>query len=126
MNRSPYGAYPGPGPEEWQEFREVLLSTDNQARLPGGILLKQGQGIVKKGTIIGQITVAGADQGKAIAYKKEATDGSQKALCILDNDQDTTYTDIPASGWIAGIFDSEKLTGLDDGAKETLRLCYFG
>jgi hypothetical protein len=39
-------------------FTEVLLSTDNQAKLAGGILLKKGQGVVKKGTVIGKITAA--------------------------------------------------------------------
>lgn len=126
MERYPYGGYPGPGPETTQTFTEVLLSTDNQAKLPGGILLKKGQGIVKKGTVIGKITAAGADKDKAVAYSSSATNGSQVALCILDNDQDTTYTDMPASGWIAGIFDTAKLTGVDEAAKTALKLCYFG
>lgn len=122
----PYGGFPGPGPEYLHEFREVLLSTDNQARLPGGILLKQGQGVVLKGTVLGRITAEGPDKGKAVARNKDATDGSQEPLCILDNNQDTTYSDMPASGWIAGIFDSAKLIGLDDTVKEKLRHCYFG
>lgn len=126
MNGSTYGGYPGPGQLTTQEFTEVLLSTDLQAKLPGGILLKQGQGIVKKGTVIGLITAAGADQGKAVAYSSAATNGSQVAICILDNDQDTTLTDMGASAWIAGIFDSTKLTGLDSAAKTALKLCYFG
>ncbi|OMF30954.1 head decoration protein [Paenibacillus sp. FSL H8-0259] len=126
MNGNNYGGYPGPGQMFTQEFTEVLLSTDLQAKLPGGILLKQGQGIVKKGTIIGKISTAGADKDKAVAYSSAATNGSEVALCILDNDQDTTLTDMPASAWIAGIFDSAKLTGLDTAAKTALKLCYFG
>lgn len=116
-----YGKYPGPGTVQEQEFREVLASTDLQAKLPGGILLEKGQGILLKGTIIGKKTTS----GKCVAYDGSASDGSQTALCILDNDADTTDTDIPASAWIAGIFDSTKLTGLDDAAKASLKLCYF-
>ena len=121
----PYGKYPGPGPIKEQEFLEVLAVTEWQIKLPGGILLKKGQGVLKKGTVIGKITAAGPDQGKAVAYKKDATDGSQTAICILDNEQDTTDSDIPASGWIGGVFDESKLTGLDDEAKAALKLCYF-
>ena len=125
MNPSQYNGAPGPGPIYTQEFTEVLASTDLQAKLPGGILLKQGQGILKKGTIIGKITAAGADKDKAVAYSDSATDGSQVAVCILDNDQDTTFSDIGASAWIAGIFTESKLTGIDATAKTALKLCYF-
>ncbi|MDY8095865.1 head decoration protein [Paenibacillus polymyxa] len=125
MMQSQYNGAPGPGQVITQEFTEVLASTDLQAKLPGGILLKQGQGILKKGTIIGKITAAGADKDKAVAYSSAATNGSEVALCILDNDHDTTLSDIGASAWIAGIFDSSKLTGLDAAAKTVLKLCYF-
>ncbi|APB75623.1 head decoration protein [Paenibacillus polymyxa] len=125
MMQSQYNGAPGPGQVITQEFTEVLASTDLQAKLPGGILLKQGQGILKKGTIIGKITAVGADKDKAVAYSSSATNGSEVALCILDNDHDTTLSDIGASAWIAGIFDSSKLTGLDAAAKTALKLCYF-
>lgn len=121
----PYGKYPGPGPVKTQEFKEVLAITEWQIKLPGGILLKQGQGVLTKGTVIGKITAAGADQGKAVAYTPGATNGSQVAVCILDNDQDTTESDIPASGWIGAVFEESKLTGLDAAAKAALKLCYF-
>ncbi|OMF72486.1 head decoration protein [Paenibacillus peoriae] len=125
MMQSQYNGAPGPGQLITQEFTEVLASTDLQAKLPGGILLKQGQGMLKKGTVIGKITAVGADKDKAVAYSSSATNGSEVALCILDNDHDTTLSDIGASAWIAGIFDSSKLTGLDAAAKTALKLCYF-
>lgn len=125
MNGAQYNGAPGPGTVYMQEFTEVLASTDLQAKLPGGILLKQGQGILKKGTVIGKITAEGADKDKAVAYKSSATDGSEVALCILDNDHDTTLSDIGASAWIAGIFESSKLIGIDAAAKTALKLCYF-
>lgn len=116
-----YGKYPGPGPSQTQEFKEVLASTDLQAKLPGGVLLAQGQGIIEKGTVLGKVTAS----GKYVAYDSEATDGSQTAICILDNDADTTETDIGASAWIAGVFDESKITGIDTAAKTALKLCYF-
>lgn len=48
MNGSQYNGAPGPGPIYTQEFTEVLASTDLQAKLPGGIMLKKGQGVLKK------------------------------------------------------------------------------
>jgi len=121
MEKAVYGGLPGPGATTTQEFKEVLASTDLQAKLPGGVLLVTGQGVLAKGTVLGKITAS----GKFKAYNKDATDGSQTAVCILDNDADTTGSDIGASAWIAGIFDSSKLTGLDAGAKTALKLCYF-
>lgn len=117
-----YGATPGPGATTSQEFKEVLLSTDLQAKLPGGVLLASGNGVIAKGTVLGKITAS----GKYKPYAAANSDGSQTAVCILDNDQDTTGGDVGASAWIAGIFNSAKLTGLDSAAKTALKLCYFG
>jgi hypothetical protein len=185
MLRSNYGGKPGPGPIYTQEFKEVLASTDLQAKLPGGVLLKQGFGIVPKGRILGKITssglfapyaattltanaalgatslvvadssafivgdtvIVGAESAAiAIAAIPDAThitlvtglvagqnsalvvktnDGRQTAVCILDNDHDTTDSDVGGSAWIAGIFDSTKLLGLDTAARTALKLCYF-
>lgn len=121
MNHAQYNGAPGPGQIFTQEFIEVLASTDLQARIPGGVLLAQGNGVIKKGTVLGKITAS----KKFIPYKPAATDGSQVAVCILDNDQDTSASDIGASAWIAGIFTESKLTGIDAAAKTALRLCYF-
>jgi hypothetical protein len=121
MNTTNYGGVPGPGATTAQQFKEVLASTDLQAKLPGGVLLASGHGVVAKGTVLGKVTAT----GKFIPYLTGATDGSQTAVCILDNDQDTTSSDVGASAWIAGIFDSTKLIGLDAGAKTALKLCYF-
>lgn len=121
MLSTQYNGAPGQREIGTQEFIEVLASTDLQARLPGGVLLAQGNGVIKKGTVLGKVTAT----GKFVPYKASASDGSQSAICILDNNQDTTLTDIGASAWIAGIFDSSKLTGIDSTAKTALKLCYF-
>jgi hypothetical protein len=184
MNQNTYGGSPGPGSTTSQAFKEVLASTDLQAKLPGGVLLKSGFGIVPKGRVLGKISASGkfapyastvltanAAQGAtslvvadsaafivgdtvlvgaeaapiAITAIPDAThitlasglvgaqvsglavktnDGRQTAVCILDNDQDTT-TDMGASAWIAGIFDESKCKGVDAAAKTALKLCYF-
>lgn len=121
MNPAQYNGAPGPGTIYTQEFTEVLASTDLQAKLPGGVLLAQGNGVIKKGTVLGKVTAS----GKFVPYLSSASNGSQVAVCILDNDQDTTLTDIGASAWIAGIFTESKLTGIDTAAKTALKLCYF-
>jgi hypothetical protein len=121
MLQSNYNGNPGPGSTSTQNFTEVLASTDLQAKLPGGVLLASGHGVVAKGTVLGKVTAT----GKYIPYLTGASDGSQTAVCILDNDQDTTNNDVGASAWIAGIFNSSALTGLDAGAKTALKLCYF-
>ncbi|MHA7963533.1 head decoration protein [Paenibacillus sp. CAU 1782] len=121
MEFAKYNGKPGPGIAYEQTFVEVLASTDLQARIPGGVLLAQGNGIVKKGTVLGRVTAS----NKFVPYDSSATDGSQTAVCILDNDQDTTSSDIGASAWIAGIFTESKLTGINAAAKTALRLCYF-
>ncbi|MDK8188786.1 head decoration protein [Paenibacillus sp. UMB7766-LJ446] len=121
MIGSQYNGAPGPGQINTQEFVEVLASTDLQARIPGGVLLAQGNGVIKKGTILGRVTAS----KKFVPYLSSASDGSQVAVCILDNDHDTTLTDIGASAWIAGIFTESKITGIDAAAKTALKLCYF-
>lgn len=121
MLNSNYGGMPGYGTTQTQTFPEVLASTDLQAKMPGGVLLAGGNGVIKKGTVLGKVTAT----GKFVPYNPTATDGSQTAVCILDNDQDTTNGDVGASAWIAGIFNSAALTGLDENAKSQLKLCYF-
>jgi hypothetical protein len=184
MNNSGYNGAPGPGATTTQSFKEILASTDLQAKLPGGVLLKSGFGIVPKGRVLGKISasskyapyastaltvqaaagtltitvadasafiagdtiIIGTESAKTIQSVNYATnvitltgvtaaiqaigltvktnDGRQTAVCILDNDQDTT-TDIGASAFIAGIFDTTQLLGADAAAQTALKLCYF-
>lgn len=121
MYGAQYNGAPGPGEIHTQEFVDVLASTDLQARLPGGVLLAKGNGVIKKGTVLGKVTTS----SKFVPYDPDATDGSKVAVCILDNDHDTSLSDIGASAWISGIFTESKLTGIDAAAKTALRLCYF-
>lgn len=121
MEQSVYGGQPGPGSTQTQAFKEVLASTALQAKLPGGVLLASGHGVLAKGTVLGKVTAS----GKFVPYVSTNTDGSQVAVCILDNDQDTTSNDVGASAWISGIFNTAALTGADATAETALKLCYF-
>lgn len=121
MEQSVYGGQPGPGSTQSQSFAEVLASTALQAKLPGGVLLASGNGVLAKGTVLGKITAS----GKFAPYAAANSDGTQTAVCILDNDHDTTNNDVGASAWIAGIFTTSALTGIDSAAKTALKLCYF-
>lgn len=53
MIGSQYNGAPGPGQINTQEFVEVLASTDLQARIPGGVLLVKGNGVIKRGLFLG-------------------------------------------------------------------------
>lgn len=184
MNNSGYFGAPGPGATTSQSFKEILASTDLQAKLPGGVLLVIGHGVVVKGTVLGKITSGGkfgpyavttvatggssgdttvivtdaslfivgdsvkigTESAKTITAINYGTntitvsaltatqaagvavaiqDGRQTAVCILDNDADTTNNDVSASAFIAGVFDSTQIIGADAAAKTALKLCYF-
>ena len=119
-----YYGTPGPGTTVRKTFVEVLASTELQAKMPGGVLLAKGNGYLVKGTVLGKYT-SGPNIDKYGPYDPAATDGRETARCILDNDHDTTDDDCDASAWIAGIFDTAKLTGIDAAAQQALKLCYF-
>jgi len=185
MLNSNYNGTPGPGATTTQSFLEVLASLDLQAKIPGGVLLATGFGVVKKGRVLGKITASGkfapytsttltagfaigataltvadasafvvgdnitigTDAAKAVTAINYATntitigaglvaaqtsgaavqtnDGRQNAVCILDNDQDTTNSDVSASAWISGIFTKANCYGVDSSAQTALKLCYF-
>lgn len=184
MNQGTYNGLPGPGATTSQSFKEILAATELQAKLPGGVLLKSGFGVVEKGRVLGKITTGGkfapyaattltatagigvtaltvadssafivgdtvivgteaaiaitaipdathitlatgmvASQASGLAVK--TNDGRQVAVCILDNDADTISNDVGASAFIAGVFDSTQLLGVDAAAQIALKLCYF-
>jgi hypothetical protein len=69
--------------------------------------LAKNQGVLKRGTVIGIVTAT--KLGVPVDNTKE--DGSEKAYCILTDSVDTTADDdIPAIGYITGIFNAAALT----------------
>lgn len=183
MQPTAYGGAPGYGTTQTQSFLEVLASLDLASKIPGGVLLAAGFGIVLKGRVLGKITASGkfapytsttvatnaalgattvaltdasafiiGDNviigteaahtitainvntitiGTALVAAQNAgvavttNDGRSAAVCILDNDQDTTLSDIGASAWDTGKFVKANCFGVDTNAQTALQMCKF-
>jgi len=74
-----------------------------------GVKLKTGQGVLKKGTVVGFIT----ESVLGVAVNKAAVDGSKTAVGILTDDVDTTAqgeeTYVLAQMYITGVFNGAAL-----------------
>lgn len=88
-------------------------STEHQSFFAGtevsplttSITLAAGQGILKKGAVIGKVK----SDNKYKLVDKAATDGSEVALLVLAEEADTSGTDIKAVAFKRGIFRSDAL-----------------
>lgn len=85
-----------------------------------GITVLTGQGVLKRGTVLGIIT----ESGKGKKVDSGASDGSQSADCILADDIDTTSGDVVTSAYISGEFNRGALIfgGTDTAAKHEATL----
>lgn len=73
--------------------------------LTTGVVLASGQGIVRRGTVIGKITAS----GKGKKTDKASSDGSQVGRYVLDQDVDTTSGDVMAVCYKTGLFNRNAL-----------------
>lgn len=73
--------------------------------LTTGVLLASGQGVIKRGTVIGKITAS----GKGKKTDKANSDGSQIAKFVVAQDVDTTSTDAMAVCYKSGLFNRNAL-----------------
>ena len=73
--------------------------------LTTGVLLASGQGIVKRGTVIGKITAS--EKGKIT--DKTNSDGSQLAKYVVAQETDTTNGDVMAVCYKTGLFNRDAL-----------------
>lgn len=78
------------------------------------VKLKGGQGVLKRGTVLGEISADGADKGLFVVSKKAATDGSQEPDRVLSKDTDTGTLGAEAVVFHVGTFNQKSLT-LGDG-----------
>jgi hypothetical protein len=85
-----------------------------------GITVLTGQGVLKRGTVLGVITA----NGKGKKVDSTAADGSQAADCILTDDIDTTGGDVVTSAYISGEFNRGALIfgGTDTAANHEATL----
>lgn len=93
-----------------------------------GITLKKGQGIIKRGTVLGIISASSL----CIPVDSVAVDGSESAYCILVDDADTgdeTETnDYIATAYFTGVFNKTVLIfgGSDTYADHEVKLRELG
>jgi len=93
-----------------------------------GITLAKGQGLLKRGTVLGIVTASGL--AKVVDSSK--TDGTEKANCILADDVDTgdgsASSDFPAQAYISGYFNRNALVfgGTDTADTHELYLRELG
>lgn len=75
------------------------------------------------GTVLGRITAS----GKMTDYDNIAVDGSELATAVLLEDADASVVDVTALVGYAGVYRSEKMTGLDADGQSDLeaRGIYF-
>ncbi|MFY0545461.1 head decoration protein [Brevibacillus sp. H7] len=106
------------------------VSYDNLFSMPSvdiqikSVTLKSGQGVLKRGTVLGIITASGL----AVKVDSGQTDGSQTSNCILTDDVDTTSGNVVATAYSAGTFNRSALIfgGTDTAAIHETRLRELG
>lgn len=89
------------------------------------VTLQAGQGILKRGTVVGIITASNL----AVKVDSSKNDGSQTADSILTDDVDTTgATNVVATAYSSGLFNRRALLfgGTDTAAKHETRLRELG
>jgi hypothetical protein len=103
---------------------DKLFADLNIDREVKSVNLKSGQGILKRGTVLGTITAT----GKSLKVNSTAVDGSQVSDSILTDDVDTTAADVVATAYSAGSFNRQALVfgGTDTAANHEVRLRELG
>jgi len=86
------------------ENRTLFAGTE-VAALTSSVTLAGGQGVLKKGAVLGKVTA----DGKYKLVDKNAADGSQIASVVLAEDVDTSTGDQPAVVYTQGIFNYDVL-----------------
>lgn len=81
-----------------------LIAGNEITILTAGVTITSGQGVLKRGTVIGIVT----ETGKGKKVDKTAVDGSQVPYAILTDDVDTT-TEITTTAYISGLFNINAL-----------------
>ncbi len=85
---------------------DKLMAGNSVSVLVKGVTVASGQGILKRGSVLGIITAS--SKGKLCAAA--AVDGSKEAKFILADDIDTTAADVVAQCYESGEFNKGALT----------------
>lgn len=87
------------------ELKNLFAGTE-VSPLTAGVTLASGQGVLKRGSVIGIVT----DGGKGKLVNSTATDGSQNPKYVLPNDTDTSGGDVFTACYKTGVFNRKALT----------------
>lgn len=101
-----------------------LFAGNDVPVLTKAVTLQGGQGVLKRGTVLGIITASGL----AVKVNSGNTDGSQTAQYILAEDVDTTDGDVSAIAYRSGHFNRQALIfgGTDTAEQHETRLRELG
>lgn len=101
---SPNNMQPGAATETYSP--DQLIAGPLQ-RVTANVTLAGGQGVLARGTLLGQVTAQGASFGKYLVSAAAATDGSQAPSAILADTFDTTAGDVVGAGvYLTGEFNA--------------------
>jgi len=96
-----------------QDNTQVQLFAGEFPRVTKPITIASGQGLLKKGTVLGKITASG-EYG---AYNDANVDGTETAKLILAEDaDDATSAAVKSIAYASGHFNQAALTGYDAAA----------
>lgn len=84
-------------------FYDNLINDVSMPVVVKSVKLKAGQGLLSRGTVLGINS-----EGEAVKVNSTATDGSEKADCILTDTTDTTDS-VVATAYSAGMFNRQAL-----------------
>lgn len=99
---------------------DCLIAGTEVPVLTAGVLLASGQGVLKRGAVIGTITTG----GKGKLCNSASSDGSQVAKYVLSHEVDTTGSDKMSVCYKTGPFDRDSLIfgGTDTAAMHEAEL----
>lgn len=106
-----------------QKFDELIFD-DKIPFVTKSVKLKQGQGVLQRGTVLGIVTAT----GEAVVVDSASTDGSQEADCILADTIDTTDGAVGYVAYASGRFNRKALIvgGADSAEDHESRLRELG
>jgi len=90
----------------------INLIAGDFPRLEKSIIVKAGQNVLAKGTVLGKFTA-----GKYGAYDDTDQNGLAVARCILAETVDATHQDVFTTAYFTGEFNKTNLIGLDANAE---------
>lgn len=81
------------------------------------VIIKSGQGVLPRGTVLGELTA----DGKEVRLDPAASTGAEKPYAVLAEAVDATSKDVPAPAYLTGQFNVGAL-GISGGAFSTATL----